>query len=130
MSTLDQAMNYLADKEWGPIKYLSLGLYRCSGTINGSISYQLRNDGKAAYVRGRVYISNFTRSGANPGFTYTKPDGWNITGSYSVGHRGENATEFVQFYASTYVINTTETFQNATNGRLTFIIPGSLIGTL
>lgn len=131
MSTLDQAMNYLADVAqgytWSNQQTLNLSRYNCSGTITGSILYRVRSDKKAIVLWGRVYISSYSRSGSNPGFTFTALDGVSKSQNYYIGIRGESAAEMFQINFSTCRLTTTETFTNATGTRLTCIIPGALI---
>ena len=133
MSTLNDAMDYLADHavnldEWESAKNLSLtGNINCSGTRNGSIVYRLRKDHKAILLYGRVYISSYSRSGANPGVRFTVPEaGFPNSGIYC-GSRGESGVEAVTINLSQGTLTTTETFSNATGTRLTLIIPCALI---
>lgn len=133
MSTLDQAMNYLADHainldQWETAKNLSLtGNINCSGTRNGSFVYRLRKDHKAILIWGRMYISGYSRSGANPGVRFTVPEAGFPNSAIYCGFRGESSVEAIQINLSQGTITTTETFSNASGSRLTFIIPNALI---
>ena len=130
MSTLDQAMNYLADVAqgytWGSSKNLTLSRYNCSGTINGGFSYRIRSDNKAIKIGGRVYISSFSRTGANPGVTFADI-GVTSSQGYPVGYRGESPAETVNLSFVNHRINTNETFTNASGTRLTLMIPDTII---
>lgn len=121
MSTLDQEIIDL--KTWSASKTLSLSLRNCTGTINGSFYYSLRNDNKAMMISGRVYISNFSRTGANPGFTFANATGFPSSGSYSIGFRGESPIESVGMNFSSKTITSNETFSNCSGTRLTFMVP-------
>lgn len=130
MSTLDQAMNYLADVAqgytWSDRKTMSLSKYNCGGTINGTFTYRIRSDNKAMSIQGRVYISSFSRSGANPGVTFADIG---ITSSvgHAIGFRGESPSETVNISFSNRRINTNETFTNASGTRLTLMVPETII---
>ena len=130
MGTIDQAMNYLADVAegytWGSRNNLTLSRYNCSGTINGSFSYRIRSDNKAILIGGRVYISSYSRTGSNPGVTFSDIGVTSSLG-FAVGYRGESPTETVNLSFSNHRINTNETFSNATGTRLTLMIPETMI---
>lgn len=134
MSTLDQAMNYLADVAqgytWGPRQSLSLTRKGCNGTINNAINYRIRSDKKAIWLHGRVYISNYSRTGANPGFTFADIGIPANAQSCIIGYRGESPSEVVSLYWDSRNITTTETFSNAGGTRLTFVIPSTIVPIL
>lgn len=122
MSTLDQEVSNLTN--WGSSKTLTLTLKNCTGTINGSISYRIRNDNKMMMISGgRVYISSFSRTSSNPGFTFSSSDtSLPSSGSYLIGYRGESPLEPINLNFSGKTITTNQTFSNCSGSRLTFII--------
>lgn len=129
MSTLDQAMNLLADKSWEPafnILPSQMTLYRCTGTINGSLRVKLTRDKSMMFMTGRIYISSFSRTSNNPGI-YLPDIGLPKTGGMAVGIRGENPNEVINFSSQSMLLNTTETFTNASGSRLTFSIVGAFL---
>jgi hypothetical protein len=102
-------------------------LYRCTGTKYGGIYFQ-HLFGRFFVLSGRFFIASFVRSGANPGVYITMPSSMPVpltTYNEAYGFRGENANEQVMFQftanSRSVLVNTTESFTNAANGRLTFM---------
>lgn len=125
MANLDQICNHLADEEWGPMVSFSstnMTVYNCTGTISGNINIRVRKDLKAVWASGRVAITNFTRTGNNPGVKLANFENLGIpTGLYIfVGIRGEAAFERAQIVTTDGLLTTTESYQNASSGRLSF----------
>ena len=131
MSTLDQAMNYLADVAqgytWSSAKSFSLTRKNCNGTINGSFSYRIRSDNKAIVISGRVYITSFSRTGANPGFTFADIGIPTTAGNHMIGYRGESPIESLNINFGARTITTNETFSNCSGSRLTFMVPETVL---
>ena len=121
----DAIMNHIADEEWGPMVSFSstnMVLYNCTGTIGGNINLKIRKDKKAVWASGRVAITNFTRTGNNPGVRLVNFSNLGLpTGLFIfVGIRGEAAFERAQIRTTDGILTTTESYANASNGRLTF----------
>lgn len=100
----------------------NMTVINCTGTIGGNINIRVRKDKKAVWASGRVAITNFTRTGNNPGVKLANFENLGLpTGLYIfVGIRGEAAFERAQITTTGGVLTTTESFANASNGRLTF----------
>lgn len=128
MSTLDQEIENLNNlNTWSSVKTFSLTLRNCTGTINGSLSFRMRNDNKALYLYGsRLYISSFSRTAANPGFNFSNTD-VPSSGSFLVGFRGESANESVSINFSSKTITTNETFSSSSGTRLTLMIMPAIL---
>ena len=106
----------------------------CSGTINGSPTLQVCEKYGLLRIAGRVYISNFSRTGSNPGISFQTDLSPSEYRKYEVGVRGEG--EVVYAEAVFFSLNTTgmcelttsETFSNANHSnRLVLIIPDTII---
>lgn len=80
-------------------------------------------DHKIVYIWGRIRITNFVRTGNNPGVKFTLPFYYDT--AYPIGYRGESAVEQATFSMKNGLLNTTETYSNASNGTLTFMCPVS-----
>ena len=111
---------------WGSQSALTLSLYHCTGTINGSFYYRKRADGKAYYIFGRVYINGFSRTGANPGVVASQLN-LGSGSSPRIGFRGESPIESVDLSFSNGRITTSESFSNASGSRLTLMIPPAIV---
>lgn len=114
----------------------NLRLYNCTGTITGGLWYFRSEDdtSRNLIVSGRIRITNFVRTGANPGIEGALPIVPTQIASMalSVGYRAENVAElanlqFIPNSTPNFRLSTTETYQNAQNGTLTLIVPHTLI---
>lgn len=101
----------------------------CTGTVNNQniVFFKLANG--MYFMLGRINITNFVRTGGNPGVNLTLPDivpTPTITRGVYVGVRGQNPREMVvaDFTAGsrTIALYTSESFQNAQNGDLTLAV--------
>ena len=118
----------------GTIGYPTYSSMRnCTGTVatNFLQLYQSESGG-ACTICGRIAITSFVRSGANPGVNLTLPSAIPTptkTTVFYVGFRAENPRENVQLNLTansrTILLFTTETYQNAQNGTLTFSCNGT-----
>lgn len=128
MANLDQIADYLADKQWGEKTRISasqMSRAGCNGTINGYIDYKIDKARKSVWLTGRVYISSFSRTGANPGVILPNI-GISMTSDAAVGYRGESPVELVMFNAESGRLSTLESFSNASGTRLTLMVPPSV----
>lgn len=129
MGTINDALNYLADEQFGEktrINPSQMSRVGCNGTINGYLDYKIDAAKKKVWLAGRIYISNFSRTGANPGVIL--PDiGIDATSDLSVGYRGESPVELVVFNANSRRLSTLESFSNASGTRLTLMVPPSVV---
>ena len=100
-------------------------LYNCEGTIASHIRYHL--SGKILMIEGRLTITNYRRTGGNPGVTITLPNGLKSKRNISIVTAGINGLfngdekifslgENTQFNATqgsgSITINTTESYVN------------------
>lgn len=100
-------------------------LYNCEGTIASHLRYHL--SGKILMIEGRVTINNYRRTGGNPGFQITLPNGLKSKRAINIVAAGINGLfngdekifslgENTQFGATqgsgTISITTTESYVN------------------
>lgn len=109
--------------------YPTLTALNCTGTI----TYELNvlQKGKMVCISGRIAITGFSRTGANPGvqFTYSS---WNPNQNiYRIsGFRAESPRECVELAFTTtglVTFRTRETYTNASGSTLTFEIPPTFV---
>ena len=103
-------------------------------TVNcsGSITTSLANAHSGYYINlsGRIAITNFSRTGANPGASCqlgVKPKN---TFTQTIGFRAENPREYMFVTVDTNglaTFRTSETYTNASGSTLTFIIPNWIV---
>lgn len=111
-------------------------LYNCTGTISHNQLYIIKSKGGELYIQGRLNINSFTRTGANPGISFTLPSSVTTptaSSYYYVGFRAQSPREAVAINFSTNsttaTLTTTESYANASNGTLTFIVSGRIFTT-
>ena len=110
----------------------SITLYNCTGTIGLGLRYHIAGD--LCLIEGRLSISNYTRTGANPGFTIYFPNSKKSKKRVNIGcagltsnANGVRAGEIARFMAeaggTTFKIDTTESYTNFdSNSRAVFQI--------
>ena len=103
-------------------------------TVNcsGSITTSLANAHSGYYINlsGRIAITNFSRTGANPGASCQLGVKPKHTVIQYIGFRAENPREYVIVSVDTNglaTFNTSETYTNASGSTLTFIIPNWIV---
>lgn len=69
---------------------LSETLKNCTGTIAEHMKYHLSGD--ICIIEGRLIINNFVRTGGNPGFTFSLPNGLKAKKSFSIASCGVSGT--------------------------------------
>lgn len=111
----------------------TLTLYNCTGTISHNQLEFIVSKSGAIYVQGRININSFARTGTNPGVTIALPlivATPKYTRSYMIGFRAQNPREALGLNMTANSRNvsltTYESFQNAQNGTLTFIVSGRI----
>ena len=101
----------------------------CSGTISHNQIFFTNLASGVWFIQGRVNINKFTRSGANPGVNIVLPS--NVptptkASTTACGFRAQSPREHVMLnlYANSRnaTLTTYESFTNASNGTLTFIV--------
>ena len=128
-TTITGAINTLNTKLiTNGVGYLSnMTLYNCTGTITGTIVYALSGDGKTLLMYGRIRITNFVRTGNNPGIRGNLSKSFFKTTNFPIGFRGESPVEQITLNlsqnSSLISLITTESYSNAANGTLTLMIP-------
>ena len=109
----------------------TISLYGCTGTISHNQIYFTKLQSGLWFVQGRVNINSFVRTASNPGVVITMPaivPTPTKSNTFIVGFRGQSPRESVNLTLSngsrdaTFI--TTESFANAANGTLTFIVNG------
>lgn len=121
----DRGQTTLVSNGYGTVK----SLINCTGTVNyNQAAFWLLGDGSIMVV-GRLNITNFVRTGANPGVKITLPDFIPTptrTVTVSVGFRSQNVQELsnLSITENSRDVNliTTESFTNAQNGTLTLMV--------
>ena len=110
----------------------SISLYNCTGTIGLGLRYHIAGD--LCLIEGRLSISNYTRTGANPGFTIYFPNSKKSKKRVNIGcagltsnangvRAGENARFLAEANGTTFKIDTTESYNNFdSNSRAVFQI--------
>ena len=110
----------------------AITLYNCTGTVGLDLRYHISGD--LCMIEGRLTISNYVRTGANPGFIIYYPNSKKakrrvnvgfagITGNANGIRPGENARFIAEANATTFKIDTTESYDNFGNTtRATFQI--------
>ena len=123
---LKEEQNQTAESNTGTIS-----LYNCTGTVSHNQIYFKKLQSGLWFVEGRVNINNYVRTGSNPGVTITLPSTVPTPtkgGGFAVGFRAQSPREYLVLgiAAGSRDINitTTESFTNAANGTLTFIVNG------
>lgn len=123
---LDARLNTLGGKNTGTIS-----LYNCSGTVSHNNLEFFVSEGGEIWVQGRININSYVRSGANSGVIITLPDivptptkeFWSL-----IGFQSQHPREYVYISLTpnsrAAYIQTSESFNNTTNGTLTFICSG------
>ena len=126
---LDARLNTLGGKNMGTIS----SFYNCSGTVSHNNLEFLVSEGGEIWVQGRININSYVRSGANSGVVITLPDivptptkeFWS-----PIGFQSQHPREYVYIALTpnsrTANLRTTESFDNTTNGALTFICSGRI----
>ena len=101
---------------------LSETLKNCTGTIAEHMKYHLSGD--ICIIEGRLIVNNFARTGGNPGFTFSLPNGLKAKKSFSIASCGISGTvdvpvrfgELLRIYGTansgTITIDVTETVAN------------------
>lgn len=109
----------------------SFTAFNCTGTPSGTLYFKATNNGRWVYASGRVNIPNYTRTGGNPGISFTLPDGVptpTSTGSTPVGINSIFPRETLILGTTagsrTARITTTESYGNMTGSVLTYILTG------
>lgn len=120
-NNIDSLNQSLANSVMSIAQVLSASLYNCTGTITGSISFRYTQDHKYACIWGRIRITNFSRTGSNPGVTLALP--FHADATYMVGYRGESPIEIVSINLISGTLTTTESYSNATGNVLTLCCP-------
>ena len=101
----------------------------CTGTVSHNQIFFMKLASGIWCIQGRLNINSYTRSGANPGVTIALPS--NVptptqTRTFICGFRSQSAREGVVLGLSANSRNATltthESFTNASNGTLTFIV--------
>ena len=85
---------------------LSETLKNCTGTIADHLKYHMSGD--ICVIEGRVIINNYVRTGANPGVTFSLPNGKKAKKNMSIacaGISGKTGTP-IRFGENTRVITT------------------------
>ena len=123
---LDARLNTLGGKNTGTIS-----LYNCSGTVSHNNLEFFVSEGGEIWVQGMININSYVRSGANSGVMITLPDivptptkeFWSL-----IGFQSQHPREYVYISLTpnsrAAYIQTSESFNNTTNGTLTFICSG------
>ena len=123
---LDARLNTLGGKNTGTIS-----LYNCSGTVSHNNLEFFVSEGGEIWAQGRININSYVRSGANSGVMITLPDivptptkeFWSL-----IGFQSQHPREYVYISLTpnsrAAYIQTSESFNNTTNGTLTFICSG------
>lgn len=101
----------------------------CSGTISHNQIFFVKLASGIWFIHGRLNINSFTRSGSNPGVTIALPDivpTPTVSKEYLCGFRSQATRESVVLGLTANSRNaklyTYESFSNASNGTLTFIV--------
>ena len=110
---------------WSNIVTLSATLFNCTGTITGSVSMRYTQNHKYVLVWGRIRITNFARTGGNPGVTLSLPFTHDL--SFSIGYRGESPVEQVNLSFASGRLTTTESYGNVTGSVLTLMVPSTIV---
>lgn len=112
--------------------YATASLARCTGTLANAL--YCHSQGDVLYFEGRITVTDFVRTGANPGFTITLPSGKKLARDFGmcVGitmstNEGVRANEMVLIGGNkdgtAMSISTTETYTNLSGGsRVTFVL--------
>ena len=106
----------------------SFNLLKCTGTITGSLHAGFNSDKTRMSLQGRIRITNFVRTGGNPGITVTLATQLNKTqNGHLIGFRGQSPVENIIMSttkgSNVIQLTTTESYSNAVNGTLTLMIP-------
>lgn len=101
----------------------------CTGTVSHNNVYFFGLANGMYFMMGRINITNFVRTGGNPGVNLTLPDivpTPTANRSMNVGIRGQNPREMIivdiTAGSRTMTVYTSESFQNSQNGDLTFFV--------
>ena len=123
---LDSRLNTLGGKNTGTVS-----LYNCSGTVSHNNLEFFVSEGGEIWAQGRININSYVRSGPNSGVMITLPDivptptknFWSM-----IGFQSQHPREYVYISLTpnsrAAYIQTSESFNNTTNGTLTFICSG------
>lgn len=110
-------------------------LVNCTGNINSWLTVLYYADG-SVILNGRLTITNFVRTGANPGITFNLPSAIptpTISQTTYICPMSFNPHEVgtlvLNANSKLCRLNTTETFLNAPNGSITFIVDTKLTFT-
>lgn len=113
--------------------YATLSVYNCTGTISHNQLDFLRTKGGEIIVQGRVNINSFVRTATNPGVNITLPSFIptpTVTREFIIGFRAQSPREGAVFRVEagsrTAFLKTLESYANAPNGTLTFIVSGRI----
>ena len=117
-TALTQSQTWVADR-------LTASPYNCTGTITGSISMFHTTDRKLAVLWGRIRITNFSRTGGNPGVVLSLP--FTHDRSFPIGYRGESPVEQVNLSFNSGILTTTESYSNVTGNFLTLMVPATIV---
>ena len=106
-------------------------LLNCTGSIshNARVAFSDNGNGRSIRFGGRIIINNFVRTDGNPGIILVLPFYAKYIPSLCVGNVVERENEIVMVSAESAVhnngllIRSTETYTDAKNGTMTFIIP-------
>ena len=108
-------------------------LLNCTGTVAGVLSFKTSNS-RWVYLFGRINITNYARSGSNPGVSFTLPTGIPTPAASSnvpVGINSlfprEQANINLTAGSRTANITTTESYNNSTGNVFTFVIPPTFL---
>lgn len=109
----------------------TLTLKNCTGTISHNQIYFTKLASGLWFINGRLNINSFTRSGTNPGVDIALPSSVPTptkAQNFICGFRSQSPREGVVFglnaNSRTATLITHESFTNAANGTLTFIVNG------
>ena len=110
----------------------SISLYNCTGTIGLGLRYHIAGD--LCLIEGRLSISDYVRTGANPGLIIYFPNSKKAKKRVNIGcagltsnangvRAGENARFMAEANGTTFKIDTTESYTNFdSNSRAVFQI--------
>ena len=121
-----------------PANSVTCTLSNCTGTLASLNTFNFYRDtlNKMVVVSGRIRITNFARTGDNPGVIIndvdfgTRSSSLNVRGGIVCNQNGIITTEMVDVFintSGTMYVRCTETFVNISGKELTMIIPQAII---
>lgn len=133
LATLFNTLNSNTVQSVNGSQAATLSLQNCTGTLSHNLHYHL--NGHILYMFGRIFITDFQRTGLNPGVEVTIPSSKSLDGGVNVSVGGlvsvgshiyatENVSVLGDDGASVFRLRATESKTNITGtGVFTMLVP-------